>query len=285
VPEHALDTAKLTKFYGDLSPTLETVKEALAVAGIDPEHARPSDLYERDIDCHNLGMFRMVEFVADVAAEHSMPRLDDIVLDVGCGLGGPSRYLVDRFGCSVVGIDLLPLRVEMAEQLAAVTRAQGISYRVADATALDFDDATFAHVWMLDVSIHIRDKRALFDEIARVLRPDGILVMHEQIGPLPAAMRPAKREAPYFAPALAQLIRHIENAPLRVVAWRDTTSLGLDYFRGMRDLVLGAPEPVESKRKTGVPILDGYFETFAHLDGRTGVLIARRMQGQVLAST
>jgi len=164
----------------------------------------------------------------------------------------------------------------MAEQLAALTRAQRVSYRVADATALDFDDATFSHVWMLDVSIHIRDKRALFDEIARILQPGGILVMHEQTGPLPAAMRPAKRQAPYIAPALAQLIRHIENAPLRVVAWRDTTSLALDYFLRVRDLVLGAPEPLESQRKTGVPILDGYLETFAHLDGRTGVLIARR---------
>jgi SAM-dependent methyltransferase len=285
VPDHALDTAKLTKFYSELSPTLETVKEALVVAGIDPDHARPCDLYERDIDCHNLGMFPMVQLVADVAAEYAVPGADDVVLDVGCGLGGPSRYLVDRFGCSVVGIDLLPLRSEVAEQLTELTDAQHVSYRVADATALDFDDATFAHVWMLDVSIHIRDKRALFDEIARVLRRDGILVMHEQIGPLPAAMRPARREAPYIAPALAQLIRYVENAPLRVVAWRDTTSLALDYFRSMRDLVLGAPEPVESQRKTGVPILDGYFETFAHLDGRTGVLIARRMQGQVLAST
>jgi hypothetical protein len=42
--------------------------------------------------------------------------------------------------------------------------------------------------------------------------------------------------------------------------------------------------PVEARRKTGVPILDGYLETFAHLGGRTGVLIARRVQSQVLAS-
>ena len=57
MPESALSTAKLTKFYGEMSPTVETVKEALAVAGIDPEHPRASDLYQRDIDCHNLGMF------------------------------------------------------------------------------------------------------------------------------------------------------------------------------------------------------------------------------------
>jgi SAM-dependent methyltransferase len=276
VPQNAPDTAKLTKFYGDLSPTFESAKESLAVAGIDPNDARPSDLYERDIDCHNLGMFPMVRFVADVASEYATPHGDDFVLDVGCGLGGPSRYLVDRFGSSVVGIDLLPLRIEIANQLAELTGAEHVSYRVADATALDFGDATFAEVWMLDVSIHIRDKRTLFDEIARVLRPGGLVVIHEQIGPLPAAMRPAKRQAPYIAPTLPQLIRHIENAPLRILTWRDTTPIALAYFLGMRDLILGESEPAESRRKTGVPILDGYLETFAQLRGRTGVLIARR---------
>jgi SAM-dependent methyltransferase len=276
VAKNAADTAKLAKFYGELSPTFESVKEALALAGIDPGAAQPSDLYERDIDCHNLGMFPMVQLVADVAAEYAAPGANDVVLDVGCGLGGPSRYLVNRFGCSVVGIDLLPLRIELAEQLTELTGAARVSYRVADATALDFEDATFSHVWMLDVSIHIRDKRALFDEIARVLRPGGLLVIHEQIGPLPAAMRPARRQAPYIAPALAQLIRLIEVAPLRVVTWRDTTSLAVDYFLRMRDLVLGSPEPLESRRKAGVPILDGYLETFAQLNGRTGVIVARR---------
>jgi len=279
VPESALNTAKLTKFYGEMSPTLETVKEALAVAGIDPEHAHASDLYERDIDCHNLGMFPMVQLVANVAAEYAIPGPDDVVLDVGCGLGGPSRYLADRFGCSVVGVDLLPLRVEIAGQLAALTgSADRVAYRVADATALDFDDMSFAAVWMLDVSMHIRDKRALFEGIARVLRPDGLMVMHEQTGPLPAAMGPAKKQAPYIAPALPQLIRYIENAQLRMLTWRDTTTVALDYFLGMRDLLLGAPEPVESRRKTGVPILDGYLDTFAHLDGRTGVFVARHRQ-------
>jgi hypothetical protein len=91
-------------------------------------------------------------------------------------------------------------------------------------------------------------------------------------------MRPAKRQAPYIAPALPQLIRYIENAQLRMLTWRDTTTIARDYFLGVRDLMLGATEPVESRRETGVPILDCYLETFAHLNGRTGVLVARRGQ-------
>jgi ubiquinone/menaquinone biosynthesis C-methylase UbiE len=80
-----------------------------------------------------------------------------------------------------------------------------ISYRVAGASDLDFEDDSFEQVWMLDVSMHIRDKQALFAEIARVLSPDGLLVMHDQTRPLPKAMRPVMRQAPYIAPSLPQL--------------------------------------------------------------------------------
>lgn len=277
MPEPAASTAKLTKFYGEMSPSVETVKESLAAAGVDPGHARARDLYERDIDCHNLGMYRMLERLAEVVGEYGPPTATDKVLDVGCGIGGPSRFLADRFGCSVVGVDVLPLRVEIAQALAQLTGTEErVSYRVADATELDVPDESFDQVWMLDVSMHVRNKRALFGEIARVLRPNGLMVMHEQTGPLPAAMRPVMRQAPYIAPSLPQLIRYVEDAGLRMLTWRDTTSMVVEYFARMRKLVLHASDADDSRRQSGIPILDGYFETFAHLGGRAGALIAQR---------
>ena len=274
----AASTAKLTKFYGVMSPSLDTVKESLAAAGVDTEHPRAGDLYRRDIDCHNLGMHRMLEVLADVVAEYDAPTSQDMLLDLGCGIGGPGRFLVDRFGCSIVGVDLLPLRVELAQSLTEMTGMAGrISYRVANATDLGLSDRSFAQVWMLDVSMHIRNKRALFAEIARVLRPNGLMVMHEQTGPLPPAMRPVMRQAPYIAPSLPQLIRYVEDAELRMLTWRDTTNVALDYFLDMRNLLLSTSEPAASQRETGIPILDGYIETLGNLGGRTGLLIARRV--------
>ena len=275
--ELAASTIKLTKFYGEMSPSLDTVKESLVVAGIDPEQPRARDLYERDIDCHNLGMYRMLERLAEIVAEHGGPTSSEQVLDLGCGIGGPSRFLADHFGCSVLGVDLLSLRVELAEALAELTNMRGrVSYRVADATDLDLPDEMFDQVWMLDVSMHIRNKRALFGEIARVLRQGGLMVMHEQTGPHPAAMRPVMRQAPYIAPSLPQLVRYVEDAGLRMLTWRDTTSIVIEFFLKMRNQVLNASESQDSRRKTGIPILDGYIETLAHLGGRTGALIARR---------
>lgn len=277
MPNAAVATARLSAFYGELSPSLDKVKEALVFAGVDAARPRARDLYSRDIDCHNLGMYPMLEVLADVASEYGVPRSDDTLLDLGCGMGGPSRFLADRFGCSVLGVDLLPLRVELAQGLAEMTATTDrVSYRVADATDLDLADSSFAQVWMLDVSMHIRDKRTLFGEIARVLRPDGLLVMHDQVGPLPPTMRPLMRRAPYIAPSLPQLIRYVEEPGLRLLTWRDTTPVVLSYFLKMRDVVLDASETPDRQRATGIPLLDAYLETLANAGGRTGALIARR---------
>jgi ubiquinone/menaquinone biosynthesis C-methylase UbiE len=277
MPETAASTLKLTKFYGEMSPSLDTVKEALAAAGVTAEHPDARDLYQRDIDCHNLGMHRMLERLAEVTAEYGTPGPQESVLDLGCGIGGPGRFLADRFGSSVVGVDLLPLRVELAQALTAMTgMGDRVSYRVEDATDLHFPASSFAQVWMLDVSMHIRNKRALFTEIARVLRPGGLMVMHDQTGPLPPAMRPVMRQAPYIAPSLPQMIRYVEDSGLRMLTWRDSTELVLDYFLNMRNLVLDTSEPRSSQRETGIPILDGYIQTLARDGGRTGILIARR---------
>jgi ubiquinone/menaquinone biosynthesis C-methylase UbiE len=277
MPETAASTLKLAKFYGELSPSLDTVKEALAIAGVTGDHPRGSDLYQRDIDCHNLGMHRMLERLAEVTAEYGVPGPEDSLLDLGCGIGGPGRFLADRFGCSVVGVDLLPLRIELAHAITAMTGMDDrVSYSVEDATDLHFADDAFAQVWMLDVSMHIRNKRALFAEIARVLQPDGLMVMHDQTGPLPPAMRPVMRQAPYIAPSLPQLIRYVEDSGLRMLTWRDSTEIVLDYFLNMRNLVLDTPEPRSSQRETGIPILDSYITTLTLDSGRTGILIARR---------
>jgi hypothetical protein len=82
-------------------------------------------------------------------------------------------------------------------------------------------------------------------------------------------------QAPYIAPSLPQLIRYIETAGLRLLTWRDTTPVVIDYFLTMRDLVLEDSEPRDSRRRTGIPLLDAYLETLAERGGRTGMLIAR----------
>jgi ubiquinone/menaquinone biosynthesis C-methylase UbiE len=282
MPEATASTARLAKFYGELS-SLDAIMASLSAAGVDADRLTASDLYTRDLDCHNLGMHAMLNLLAAVAGEYGQPSGDDTLLDLGCGLGGPGRFLVDQYGCSVLGVDVLPLRIDIAQILTDKTgMTDRISYHVGDATALDLESRSFAQVWMLDVSMHIRDKRSLFSEIARVLEPGGLLIMHEQTAPIPKAMHPVTRRAPYIAPSLPQLIRYVEEPGLRVLTWRDTTEPVLDYFRGVRAMFPTPPASVSNLRAPhehdfGLAMLDGYIETLAHLGGRTGILVARRI--------
>lgn len=225
----ANDFQRLEDFYGPLTSVDAVLR------GLPEDRASgkvtAADLYTRSLDCQNLGGFEMLERIAALAAEHAALDGTRRVLDVGCGVGGPGRYLADRFRCAVTGIDLLPERIKAAR---ALTRMVGlterVTYRRADATRLPFSRATFDQAWMLDASVHVADKRGLFGELARVLKPQGLLVLHDHIGPLPPAMRPVTRDAPYIAPSLRQMVGYVERAGFRLLLWRDTTRRVLEWM-------------------------------------------------------
>ncbi len=97
------------------------------------------------------------------------------VLDVGCGIGGPARTLAAEYGCSVHGIDLVEEYVEAAEELTSrVGLSDQVQFTTADALQIPFPDSRFDAALMEHASMNIPDKNALFREIRRVLRPDGV---------------------------------------------------------------------------------------------------------------
>jgi len=276
---------RLASFYADLS-SLDGILALLSQAGVDIEKLTARDLYTRSADCQNLGAFTVLERIARAVDEYGAAKPGERVLDVGSGLGGPARYLADRLGASVTGIDLLPLRVEIAQALTErVGMAARTSFRAADATALPFADAEFSQVWMLDASIHVRAKTKLFRELARVLAKGGLLVLHDMPGPLPRSMRAATRRAPYFAPRLPQLFRFVADAGLHLLSWRDTTPLVLADFEQKRAAVeaafagleaSGAPAEARHRLELGRELVRGYVDAMSRDGAGCGFLIARR---------
>jgi 2-polyprenyl-3-methyl-5-hydroxy-6-metoxy-1,4-benzoquinol methylase len=78
------------------------------------------------------------------------------VLDIGCGLGGPARYLASTYGCNVTGIDLTPEYVETANWLTNLTDlSDKVNCQIADATTLPFDNLRFDFVWTQHVAMNI----------------------------------------------------------------------------------------------------------------------------------
>jgi SAM-dependent methyltransferase len=102
-------------------------------------------------------------------------RATDHVLDVGCGSGGPALFLAREIGCQVTGVDINEAGIRAG--LALVREAgmqQKVNLQHADVgEPLPFPDQTFDALVSMDVMCHLPNRRRLFDEWRRVLRPGG----------------------------------------------------------------------------------------------------------------
>jgi len=100
------------------------------------------------------------------------------ILDVGCGIGGSTLYLADKYSARATGITLSPVQ---AARATARAEAAGLSNRteflVANAQNMPFADHTFDLVWSLESGEHMPDKTQFMQECYRVLKPGGTLIM------------------------------------------------------------------------------------------------------------
>lgn len=101
-----------------------------------------------------------------------------IGLDLGCGLGGTCIYLAKKLHFKMVGITItanqIPVAVKNIKKYKVEDRVQ-IKY--GDGRKLDFEDELFDFIIMIEVAMHVEEKEMLFNEIYRVLKPGGKLIM------------------------------------------------------------------------------------------------------------
>jgi SAM-dependent methyltransferase len=95
------------------------------------------------------------------------------VLDIGCGVGGLDRVLIELGAAHVTAVDVAAPMIALARQRLADPR---IAFEVIEPEQpLPFTDASFDVVFTKDAWLHVIDKRALLREVRRVLRPGGRL--------------------------------------------------------------------------------------------------------------
>jgi tocopherol O-methyltransferase len=97
------------------------------------------------------------------------------VLDIGCGFGGSSIYLAQKYKASATGITISPVQVEMARKAAAAEHLDA-RFLLMDAEALDFPQQ-FDLLWSVESISHYHDHRSFFANAARFLKPGGVFAL------------------------------------------------------------------------------------------------------------
>jgi cyclopropane fatty-acyl-phospholipid synthase-like methyltransferase len=106
-------------------------------------------------------------------ADAMRARRGALVLDVGCGIGGPGAWLATERGCEVVGIDVMEESVRGSKRLFPQLRTV-----VATSRSLPFPNEAFDATWAVGVIETIAHKSEALKELSRVLVPEGRLAAY-----------------------------------------------------------------------------------------------------------
>ena len=218
------------------------IRDGLIAMGCDLDRVQPEDLAMVD-EFHMGGQQATVQLAERMTLEPGM-----FLLDVGSGIGGPARFFARQYGCSVVGVDLTPEYVAVAEALTRmVNLTYRVTFRVGSATELPFEDECFDAAALLHVGMKVSDKDTLCAEAARVLKPGGVFAVYDVMrtgeGELTFPVAWADTSAMSFLADPPTYRQALEAAGFEVVTEADRRDLALDFFRCMtaRTAENGAP--------------------------------------------
>ncbi len=160
------------------------------------------------------------------------------LLDAGCGLGASARLAADEFGLAVDAVDGSADAIALAEARSAPGR---IRWRPANLSGLPFEAGTFDGV-LAECVLSTTERAAVLAELARVIRPKGVLVMSDV------------EVEPDAVPALAG--HRLLGAALCVTdAWRPgeleaslpTAGFGIEHRRDLTPSVLALVDRAEAR--------------------------------------
>ena len=224
-----ISTDTLNATYGSVR-LADRLLESLQAVGYDLDRLSAADLITFD-ELHVMGRQATVELGRLAGLTDAMR-----VLDIGSGLGGSARTLAAEFGCHVTGVDLSAAFVEAARVLSEqVGLAERVDFRHGDALNLPFEENRFDAAFMIHVTMNIVDKKNLFVEAGRVLKPGGKLVLWEicktEESDLAYPVPWAEDESFSFLIPMSEMVALIEAAGFNPLRVDDATPEAAEWVR------------------------------------------------------
>ncbi|WP_424987696.1 class I SAM-dependent methyltransferase [Microbulbifer sp. S227A] len=224
------DDSEVANHYSN-SALLDRIEAALSTAGV-----------RRPLDIDTLALFDEFHIGGRKATDHLLQSLGisagSKVLDLGCGLGGPARYVAKTSSARVTGLDLTHDFVAAGNALTGqALMVDLVDLQQGSILDMPFADDQFDVAYMIHVGMNISDKPALAAEVARVLRPGGTFGIYDVMAvddarlsyPVPWASGPE-----HSALSPPQAYRDaLTGAGFRVQTEIDRSEFALDFFARM----------------------------------------------------
>lgn len=236
-----------------------------------PQHA----LYYTDALIENLQLRWGEGFLSPGGAEELGRMLTGFdlrglrILDLGCGLGGYDRLMVERHGAGhVTGVDIDAASLAMAD---GMRRSRGLqdrlSFRQVAPGPLPFGDGAFDLIFSKDSIVDLPEKAPVYDELFRLCQPGGAIVVSDWFrseAPMTPEMRAwaTTGDETYEMDTLASAAADLERAGFRQIETDDRNGWFRDYARD------------EYNRLRG-PLYDTYAERFGADQAQSSVENAR----------
>ncbi|MBS1862550.1 MAG: class I SAM-dependent methyltransferase [Actinobacteria bacterium] len=142
-------------------------------AQVRDEFAYQADSFARS---PTMSLAETLDVLVDLVPEDAGARW----IEVACGPGLIARAMAPRVG-SVVGLDLTPAMIEKARADVAAARVENVSFELGDATAIDLPDDSLDGAITRFSLHHIPGPVRVLEEMRRVVRPGGYVVVADHV--------------------------------------------------------------------------------------------------------
>jgi len=167
---------------------------------------------------------------------------DSVVLSVGEGNGAPSRLLAKLVGCRVVGVDVSPLQVSNAREVAHLHGVNHlVEYVQQNASTLDLGDQRFDAAYFNETFCHWEDKLSALRRVFAHLKPKAILGINDWLRGSKGTLNDAYHVVPEFCDlyqpdiwrqvSIGEICRLLEIAGFRILSAQELSD---DTDRGLR---------------------------------------------------